>query len=276
VGKHVGVSQILQATKVVAPAVEVRAFPTVTQLVAMGDSYSCGEGVGVTVHLAHTWVGVVAHALGVRLELIAGRGANVAEVRREQLPIALAQRVPLVTLLVGLNDVSRSRWSPERVAADLVATVDALRDAGSVVLLGRLHDPSLLLPLPRPVRSRLRRRLDIVNAAVDATRGPGVVVFDLANVPELRERSGWAVDRVHPSIVGHRGIAATALDALANAGIQAVRPLGTASTIPGPGQLAQLRWLTLYGAPYLVRKAFKTSTTVVLDPHPGAGSRRRQ
>ncbi|MDX6217238.1 MAG: hypothetical protein QOG99_2822, partial [Frankiales bacterium] len=33
-------------------------------LLALGDSFTCGEGVGVRVPLASTWAGVLATALG--------------------------------------------------------------------------------------------------------------------------------------------------------------------------------------------------------------------
>jgi len=42
--------------------------------------------------------------------------------------------------------------------------------------LGRLHDAALLLPLPRRIRAESDRRHNVINAAVDAARGPGVVV----------------------------------------------------------------------------------------------------
>ena len=44
-----------------------------TRVIALGDSITCGEGVGVRVHLAHTWAAVLAHALGAELDLLAQR-----------------------------------------------------------------------------------------------------------------------------------------------------------------------------------------------------------
>jgi len=229
-----------------------------TPLLALGDSYSCGEGVGTRVHPAHTWVGVLGHALGAGTEVLARPGARIGHVRRDQVPLAVARHPQLVTLLAGLNDVCRTGWSDEAVTADLLASVESLREAGAVVVLGRLHDAALLLPLPRRLRAESDRRIAVVNAAVDAARAPGVVIVDLASVPELRSRDGWAVDRVHPGVAGHRGIAEAAAAALATIGIDAVTPRGTPWFAPPTGRLAELLWLSRHGAPYLLRNAVKS------------------
>jgi|KBSSwiStaDraftv2_1062776.scaffolds.fasta_scaffold19514_6 lysophospholipase L1-like esterase len=239
-----------------------------SRLVALGDSYSCGEGVGVQVHRAHTWVGVLAHSLGMELDVLACPGARIGHVLHEQLPVALTAPPSVATVLAGLNDVIRLGWSDEQVRDELLATVTGLRGADAVVLLARMHDTLEPLPFPLPGRAQslVRHRLAVINAAVDeAARAAGVEVLDLAAVPELRRRSGWAVDRLHPSIIGHRGIAASALEALAGAGISPSRPVAAPAVLPTPGQLAEIRWFARHGAPYLVRNAIKTSATVLTD-----------
>jgi lysophospholipase L1-like esterase len=224
-----------------------------TRVIALGDSITCGEGVGVRVHLAHTWGAVLAHALGADFELLAQRGARTAQLRSEQLPIALARRAPLATVLVGLNDVSRTGWQPTEVPADLRATVTALRNGGSTVLLARLHDPTTQLPMPARIRAKARERIEVINAEVDALTGPGVPLLDLARVPELWTRSGWAVDRVHPSVLGHRAIAQAALGVLRSHGWSAPQDVSVPSSWQQPGRLAEAAWLALHGAPFLLR-----------------------
>jgi lysophospholipase L1-like esterase len=222
-------------------------------MLALGDSISCGEGVGVLVHPAHTWVAVLAHALDADLELLAGRGARTRDVRADQVAVALARPAAVTTLVIGLNDVSRSGWDAERVSADLHATVTALRASGTTLLLGRLHDPTRFLPLPGRVRARARQRIGVVNDVVDALRGPGVLVLDLDAVPELRQRSGWAVDRMHPSVNGHRGIAAEAIRVLGLHGIEAPNGLGLPSTPRSPGLLTEAIWLLRHALPFVLR-----------------------
>ena len=98
-------------------------------LVSLGDSFSCGEGVGLRIDLPQTWVG-------------------------------------------------------------LLAVVEALLDTGAAVLLVRLHDPGVMLPVPRQVTGPLRRglavRVGVLQATVDSLADrPGVHVLDLADVPGL-------------------------------------------------------------------------------------------
>jgi len=224
------------------------------RVVALGDSISCGEGVGVSVHIAHTWTAVVAHSLGGDLELLATRGARTADVRSAQLPLALARRPDVATLLIGLNDVSRGGWDAERTRTDLHAVVEALRAQGSVVLVVRLHDATALLPLPARLPARARSRIDAVNAAVDeAAIRPGVLLLDLGAITQLRARSSWAIDRVHPSIAGHRLIAEAALDLLEAHRVPVPNRVPIRPVTMHYGRLAEMRWLARHGAPYLVR-----------------------
>ena len=223
------------------------------RVLALGDSITCGEGVGVRVHLAHTWAAVLAHALDADFDLLAERGARTAQMRVRQVPLALAQPPELATVLIGLNDVSRTGWHADAVAEDLRATVWALRSAGSKVLLARLHDPTHQLPLPRRLCTMTRERLDVINTVVDELIAPGVLLLDLAAVPELWRRSGWAVDRLHPSVLGHRGIAQAALRVLCEAGWQGPDDVSVPSVIQSCSRFAEARWLAMHGAPFLVR-----------------------
>ena len=228
-----------------------------TRVIALGDSITCGEGVGVRVHLAHTWAAVLAHALDAEFELLAQRGARTSQMRAEQLPIALRQRAPLATVLVGLNDVSRTGWQPRQVPLDLRATVASLQAAGSTVLLARLHDPTLQLPMPATIRRAARDRIAVINDEVDALVRPGVLLLDLAAIPELWRRSGWAVDRVHPSVLGHRAIAQAALGVLRREGWRTPEEVSLPSHWRQPGRLAEAAWLARHGAPFLLRNATK-------------------
>jgi hypothetical protein len=82
-----------------------------------------------------------------------------------------------------------------------------------------------------------------------------VYVVDLADVTALRSRGAWAVDRVHPSVEGHRAMASAALDALAAQGYRVPRRIDVPDQLPGYSRFAEFRWLARHGAPYLARKA---------------------
>jgi lysophospholipase L1-like esterase len=222
-------------------------------LLALGDSISCGEGVGVLLHRSETWVARTAAALGYEVELLARPGARVRDVRNEQVPVAMAHPARLVTLLIGLNDVIRTGFDAEAVRADLTCAVGRLRRPDRTVLLMRLYDPTLLLPLPKRLRRHFVERVRVINATIEQLRGPGVVVVDLGRVGALRRRGAWAVDRLHPGPVGQHAIAAAGAAALRDAGFTVHQPLPIPSVPRGPTRRAEGRWLVRHGVPWLAR-----------------------
>ncbi|WP_336033318.1 GDSL-type esterase/lipase family protein [Geodermatophilus sp. FMUSA9-8] len=222
------------------------------RIAALGDSTSCGEGVGVRVPVARTWPAVLAAAVpGARLTLLARAGARVRDVRAGQLAAAVAGAPDVATVLAGLNDVARSDLDPAALADDLGAVVSGLRAAGAVVVLGRLHDPGRVLPLPAGVRAAVRGRVGAVNAAVDAAAAdPGVLVLDLAAVPSVTDRRAWDVDRLHPTAALHARIAAAAGALLTAAGLP-VRVPDPPPLPPTPGPARELAWAARHGLPWV-------------------------
>jgi lysophospholipase L1-like esterase len=223
------------------------------RLLALGDSVTCGEGVGVHVDRGDTWVGKMARAIDADLDLLANAGARISDLRNRQLPVALTRRASLTTVFIGLNDVIRGGFDPETVRDDLLATVEGLRSSDGTLLLARLHDPTAFIRLPGRLRRCLVERVAVINSAIDAGRGPGVVVLDLARIPTLQARAGWDVDRLHPSAAGHFAIAAAACALLTDSGFGVRHPRASHSAVPVYGTLAEARWLARYGAPYLAR-----------------------
>ncbi len=235
------------------------------RLLALGDSISCGEGVGVQVHPADTWVGLLADALGAELDLLARSGSRVRDVRAEQLPVALSRPAPLATLLIGLNDVIRAGFDPAAVRADLLAVAAGLRACDTTVVLVRLHDPTALLPLPGRLRRYFVKRAAVINDAVDAARGPGVLILDLARLTTLRRRGSWAVDRLHPGPAGHLAMATASAALLGENGFDVPHPPVGPARLGCPTKRAEARWVVRHGAPYVVRQLPKMAA-------PAAGS----
>lgn len=218
---------------------------------ALGDSISCGEGVGLRVPSTAVWPARLAAATpGGELVPLAKPGARLHDVLRLQLPPALEHGADVYTLLIGLNDLSRSGFEAERFGAELIHTVDALRSTGALVLLGRLHDATALLRLPARLRSTVRRRTATVNAAVDACRAEQVRLLDLGSLPGLRMRQAWDIDRVHPNVAGHALIAQAAARVLRDAGWP-IGPVRPSRLPPCPGHLRETLWLLRHGLPWL-------------------------
>jgi lysophospholipase L1-like esterase len=224
----------------------------VTRVVALGDSFSCGEGVGVRVPPEVTWPALLAAALpGASFISYAVPGARVRDVSRDQVPLVSAASI--VTVLVGLNDVARSSFDPLTVYEELVGVAERLSEVAEIVLLGRLHDPMRMLRLPAPIRRLAQARIAVVNAAVDeAARLPGVHVLDLDQVDGFRLAHAWAVDRVHPSAIGHAALARAGAAMLGAEGhlVETIAPVPPSRVVT---QRDRMLWLAGHGVPYLAR-----------------------
>jgi lysophospholipase L1-like esterase len=234
----------------------------VTRLVALGDSFSCGEGVGVRVPHDKTWTALLAAALpGASFSTYAAPGARIRDVRHQQLPQVTSATV--ATVLVGLNDVARSGFDAATVHRDLVSVVEQLGGSADIVLLGRLHDPARMLRLPALMRRLALERVAVVNAAVDeAVHLPRVHVLDLEQVEALHSPAAWAVDRLHPAAAGHAALALAAAVVLGAAGVtvQAIAPVALTDAA---SHRERMLWLAGHGGPYLARNLRALGTPVL-------------
>lgn len=230
------------------------------RLVSLGDSFSCGEGVGLRYRVEQIWVHQLADALGLMPVQLARPGATLGQVRRDQLPAALASGPGAVaTLFAGPNDLFDAGYDPVVLRRNGTAIAAALAGAYDLVLIGRWHDPLRLYPMPRWLRRWIGVRVGELNTAMDAAAataragGGRVAVVDLAEVPELAERAAWAIDRIHPSARGHALIARAAARAVAGRGM----PAGPVPIPAGDEDLswpAECRWWAGHGAPWTARR----------------------
>ena len=245
------------------------------RFVALGDSITVGLGDGISmgakgtaggavgVNAGRGWAAALAPCLGapgtpsVAFTNLATTGARARDVRTDQLPAALAARPHIASVLAGMNDVIRSDFDQGRVAADLTETVHVLRAVGATVLVARVHDPGVLLTIPRGLRRALVSRIAVLNDTFDALAAgdPGVVLLDLPAHVECYSRTTWDVDRVHPGPRGHLLIARGFAELLA-ARDQPVRRLPDPGP-PGraPSTVAHAWWLASRGLPWLLLRS---------------------
>jgi lysophospholipase L1-like esterase len=223
--------------------------------VSLGDSLASGEGVGVAVPPPLTWPGLLAAAATARFVPLARGGAPVATVIRDQLPSARALAPEIACVCVGLNDLFRSGGATDRAPSGIQTLVRRLRADGTKVVVGRLHDPTRLVPFPGRLGRLIRDHVSAINDGLDDFRAdPGVVLLDMSALVSRPEC--WAVDRIHPSGFGHRVLAAQAAHHLGLA--FAVGPQPTA-----PSTAAWWRWLVRHGVPWL---AARTPELVTSEP----------
>lgn len=183
-------------------------------------------------------------------------GARMSDIRYRQLPGALAARPDVAVILAGMNDTLRSDFDSGVLRDDLDATVSTLQGSGAVVLVTRYHEHGRVFRLPGPLRRALHNRIEAVNHAADhVVAHRGALCLDLHLIAGAYDTAAWSVDRLHPSELGHRMLAAGYAELLAGAGIAVPHPVGR--TCSGGRQLTaahHVAWLVCRGVPWLARR----------------------
>lgn len=148
---------------------------------------------------------------GLRYANLAVRGRRIADVLQDQVPPALGMRPDLITVCVGMNDVTRPGRAFGAALADLDALYAELAASGATVVTTMFPDIAQILPVGRLLAGRVRE----INAVIEAAaRRHGFGLVDLYHAASMREPDTWAADRVHGSPKGHRLFAAAAAEAL--------------------------------------------------------------
>jgi lysophospholipase L1-like esterase len=227
---------------------------------ALGDSITCGFGDPRPDGTWRGWAALLAEGLappgGLEFHNLACSGALTGDVVHKQLPVALKLRPHLAAVVVGVNDTLRATFDVGRAGAALAATVSALRATGATVLTARQPDPGLMFGLPRALARPLARRIRAVNAVADevAVRY-GTVHFDAAGHPSTYDRRMWSVDRLHPGELGHRLLARSFADLLADAGWPVYRRPALTADGPRPRLGAQARWMATRGTAWVLQRS---------------------
>ena len=238
-----------------------------TTFVALGDSITLG--IGDPVRLGpesgrkagargwRGWAALLADSLvDPELHIVAGNGACMGDLERDQLPAALQLRPDVASVVIGVNDTLRPNFDPDRIGASAAHTIGALRAAGAEVLTMRLPDPGKMLRLPGVLARPLARRARQVNDAVDAVAARfGTLHFDAAMDTETWDPRMWAVDRLHPSERGHRLIARRFHALLEQAGVPVGQPPGAEPENPPPSKAEQAAWMATKGTAWVVRRS---------------------
>src|SRR5207247_1404562 len=143
---------------------------TYVRFAALGDSVTYGLGDRASERF-RGWARLLGEAIAcdhhVSLCNVARPGATAADVRREQLTLALDHRPQVASLIVGINDTMRSTWDSAEVRDDLLYAAGRLVDEGALLLTVRFHDHSRVLGLPRWLARPMRQRIEDLNAIYD-------------------------------------------------------------------------------------------------------------
>ena len=238
-----------------------------TTFVALGDSITLG--IGDPVRLAppagcrrgmrawRGWAVLLAETLpDPALHIVAGNGALMADLERDQLPAALQLRPDVASVIIGINDTLRPNFDPDQLAETSAHVIGALCAAGAYVLTMRLPDPGRMLHLPDVLARPLARRARLLNDVIDQMAGRfGTLHFDAAGDTDVYDPAMWAVDRLHPSERGHRHIARRFHELLARAGHPVGPPPGAEPLEEPPTKVEQFAWMATKGTAWVVRRS---------------------
>jgi lysophospholipase L1-like esterase len=188
-----------------------------SRYVAIGDSQTEGlwdgdDSNGLLGFADRLAMIIDSHYPGLAYANLAVRGRRILDLLVGQLPQALAMQPDLITVCIGMNDVTRPGPFFDRALADLDTLHTRLADSGATIVTTTFPDLAGILPVGRMIAARVDKINDDIRSA--AARH-GFRLVDLYDVPSMLDPEIWSPDRIHGSTKGHILFAAAAAEALA-------------------------------------------------------------
>jgi lysophospholipase L1-like esterase len=189
---------------------------TYTRYVALGDSQTEGLWDGDDSDGIVGFADRLAAMLdelrpGLQYANLAIRGRRIRDVLVDQLPLALTMRPDLVSVCVGMNDITRPGLLFDRALADLDLLYERLAQSGATVVTTTFPDIARIVPIGKILTARMSRTNRAIVTAADRY---GFKLVDLYGAPSMTSPDVWSDDRVHGSTKGHMLFAAAAAEAL--------------------------------------------------------------
>jgi len=187
-----------------------------TRYVAIGDSQTEGlwdgdDSAGLVGFADRLAAILDSQHPGLQYANLAVRGRRIRDVLDDQLPQAMSMRPDLISVCIGMNDVTRPGVFFDRALADLDVVHERLANSGATVLTTMFPDIAQILPVGRLIASRLRRLNEAIATAADRY---DFRLVDLYHAASMFRPDMWSQDRVHASTKGHVLFAAAAAEAL--------------------------------------------------------------
>jgi lysophospholipase L1-like esterase len=229
-----------------------------TQFVALGDSLTEGIGDLGPDGRPRGWADRFAEEIarrqgGLSYANLAVRGRLTADVITGQLRPAIALNPDLVSIVVGMNDLIRPKFSLTTVCGQFEHLVSTVAATGATVFTATLPNPGAVVPLPSLVRRRFATRMANFNECVRGiAERHGAYLFDAAS-HAVRDIAGWSDDRLHPGPYGHQLMADGFLEVLTGtpSGVVEERPV---VPVESSGVREQVRWFVDSAGPWLWRR----------------------
>lgn len=177
------------------------------RLAALGDSFVEGRGDPDLTGPFYGWVPRLAELLGIARRSVLNLGTHQAttqHVAEQQLPAVLANKPPMIGVIVGVNDLV-SDYDPVRFRQNLATIYSSLRGLDTTVFTATYPDIPKNLAVPDVFRGLLRQRFAEANSVLrEITAATGTLCLDVTAIREWSEPRMWAEDGLHPSVLGHR------------------------------------------------------------------------
>ena len=191
-------------------------MPGYSRYVAIGDSQTEGlwdgdDSVGLHGFADRLAQIVDTHYPGLTYANLAVRGRRIGDLLDEQLPNALAMDPDLVTVCIGMNDVTRPGPYFDKALAEFEDLHAQLSLSGATVVTNTFPDLAQIIPIGRMLGARVSRINDEIRRAADWY---DFRLVDLYDAPSMTHPDTWSADRVHGSAKGHALFAAAAAEAL--------------------------------------------------------------
>jgi len=184
---------------------------------------------------------------------LAVRGRQVIDVLNDQLPAALAMQPDLVSICIGMNDVTLPGGDFETALTNLEEIYRQLSECGATVLTTTFPDVVRLLPTGRFIAARVDR----INALISvAARRYGFALVDLHSAPSMIDTQTWSIDKIHASSRGHALFAEAAAESLNLPGSSHDWAIPSGATLDGSPlarTLAQAQWASTWFIPWFWR-----------------------
>lgn len=182
-----------------------------------------------------------------RFANLAVRSRRVRHLATEQVPMALALRPDLVSILMGHNDLVGHGADPVALAAELETSVRRIRETGADVLL-----VTPFLPDRAIARVFARRFAVYASELRRIAAAHGCRLLDVDALPELGALPNWAHDKVHLSSPGHRLLAYRAAEILGVRDAPELAALDAA--FHEDGAAGDGPWITRHALPWVWRR----------------------
>jgi lysophospholipase L1-like esterase len=125
----------------------------------------------------------------------------------EQLPRALVNKAPVISVIIGVNDLLRD-YDALRFERNLQTIFTSLTGADTTVVTASYPDIPGVMPIPDSFRRLLRERFAEANTALQKVAGEaGVYLINMHESPEWRDPAMWSPDCLHPGPLGHQRFA---------------------------------------------------------------------